>query len=221
MTRLVDAASGRRRAVDELRAISDHVLYEIEMFAATTNMIANHILDGIDGDYLKETTRNALLESFTIHVRALSDFLYAAPRDDDVSALDFFTSDEWALVEAEASKDAANERIFGIDIRYRNFRSNAALPAVVAARKRVNKEIAHLTYNRLKRNGAARLWPHAEIVEALSVDLHRFADQVDHDRVDKSFRPRALVSLMALAPAEATAYRLEPGVATASLPPRP
>lgn len=108
-----------KRTTDELTAASDHLRYELEMLRATAAALAS----GAFGDSL---AGNALLESFTIHARALLSFLYAeSPRPDDVIAEDFFASPEqWA------------------DIR------PPKTPLIEKVHGRVGKEIAHLTYGR-------------------------------------------------------------------------
>lgn len=220
-------ASGRERSDDDLRAISHHVGYEIGMFARTTGMLGRHILDGIDGDYLRDTVQNALVESFTIHVRVLKGFLYDLPkRPDDVSALDFFTAAQWHAIEAEGPIGSAPPAVLFPQPRHENFRSNANHPALTSASRRVGKEIAHLTYQRLAEGTDAKIWPHRDIVEALAIDLHRFASQVPSELVHEKFTIRAVMALIVLVPAESTAVRLEPGVvphpvATTALGPWP
>lgn len=220
-------ASGRARSDEKLRTISHHVGYEIDMFARTTGMLGRHILDGIEGDYLRDTVRNALLESFTVHARVLIGFLYAKPKfPDDVSALDFFTAAQWQAIKAEEPIQSVPPAVLFPQPLHKNFRSNADHPALTSASERVGKEIAHLTYKRLADGIDAKIWPHRDIVEALATDLHRFAEQVWSELVHDKFRIRAVMALMALIPAEPTAVRLEPGatphpVATTALGPLP
>jgi hypothetical protein len=78
-----------------LRAISEHVSYEINMWCATTDMLGERLWHDVEGPYRVDTAKNALLEAFTLHTRALMDFLYGEPRGDDVSARHFFTQNEW------------------------------------------------------------------------------------------------------------------------------
>lgn len=107
------------RTDDELRAASDHLYYEVMMLKRTMERLTS----GPEDDVVS----NALLESFTIHARALMDFFYPSeiPQVTDVIAQDFIGDGQsWEEVRGDQPE------IFG------------------KARRRVNKEIAHLTYDR-------------------------------------------------------------------------
>jgi hypothetical protein len=84
---------------------------------------------------LDATLQNALLESFTVHARALLDFLYG-PRHkrDDALASDFFDDDMW-----EQQRPPLSGRLGDLN-------------------HRVGKEIAHLTYSRSKVTDEAKGW---------------------------------------------------------------
>ena len=56
------------------------------------------------------------------------------------------------------------------------------------SRTRVNKDIAHLTYARLRRHGKDVFWPHRDIVEAIGTDLFKFTTEVDQGRVASGFK---------------------------------
>lgn len=231
LPRTVDDGPGPRGVpTARLRAISDHVRYEIEMLCAVRDALGDHMWSAVEGDYLKRTAMNALIESFTIHSRALIDFLYAEPRyDSDVAVTDFFTQDEWRrMLDAPDEVDPPWSTLHP-----RNIRSQKDTPAILAARRRTNKEIAHLSYDRLDRKPEETPWPIAEIVEALATDLFRFVDQVPNDRVADGFK--GFILSIGAAPAETHKVRTEPGapvlqpspvsgmpsVATTMLPPRP
>ena len=111
----------KTRTEDQLRQASDHLYYEIMMFKS----LAQGMASGIAGN---SVINNALLESFGIHVRALIGSFYAEnPRDDDVIAEDFFSDPEdWQ--DTRPPKTEILEK----------------------AKKRADKEFAHLTYARLE-----------------------------------------------------------------------
>lgn len=68
------------RSSDDLAKVSEHLYYEIEMFHGTASGLAS----GVAGT---SVLNNALVESFTLHARALLDFLYAEnARDNHVVA---------------------------------------------------------------------------------------------------------------------------------------
>jgi hypothetical protein len=105
---------------DELREASDHLYYEIQMLRSTMALLAT-------GAFGESILSNALIESFTIHARALMHFLYPPEhaQSSDVLAEDFFDdAGRWMAIRPE------EPAVFG------------------TARGRVNKEIAHLTYDR-------------------------------------------------------------------------
>src|SRR5258707_19630 len=91
-----EQAAGQLRPLSPeiLRAMSEHVLYEIESFGLMTDLLTPHIWMEIP-EYVAHGASNAMIESFTIHARSLHDFLYAEPRGDDASAADWFPSDIW------------------------------------------------------------------------------------------------------------------------------
>lgn len=74
------------RTNEELKKVSEHLLYEIQMLSGTSQLS--------DSDKVKN---NALLESFSIHARVLLDFLYKTKgQPDDALATDFFDDPlEW------------------------------------------------------------------------------------------------------------------------------
>ena len=109
-----------RRSDDKLREVSVHLLYELQMFRATALGLMSGLFPG-------GPLHDAVLEAFIIHGRNLLDFLYAEnSRASDVVAEDFLDDpDQWLTV-------------------------RGALPASLAGlRRRANKEVAHLTYDRL------------------------------------------------------------------------
>jgi hypothetical protein len=107
-----------KRTKEELRKASDHLQYEVKMLNDT--MIA--LATGVTGN---STLNNALIESFTVHTRALIYFLYPTnAQPGDVLAEDYFDEGKWRSIRPDEPE------IF---------------PRI---KRRVNKEVAHLTYDR-------------------------------------------------------------------------
>jgi hypothetical protein len=104
--------------------------------------------------YPAEIARNALVEPFTLHFRVLYDFLWADPRRDDVSARHWFPDGHWEAKPTDALREA---------------------------RRRTNKEIAHLTYTRTTIHGDEWIWPREEIVEGLRTGSFGFLDRAPED----------------------------------------
>jgi hypothetical protein len=102
---------------------------------------------------------NALLEAFAIHVRALIHFFFdGGGQDDDVLAVHFFESpDEWTNV-APPLTSALNQ-----------------------AKKRADKEIAHLTYSRQKVTSDKKPWHLIPIFNDLQAAIDSFVRATPDD----------------------------------------
>lgn len=106
----------RKRTHDELREASKRIYYSVDMLLGT-----GRLLDAGGND---RWSANAYLETFTVHARALIHFIEPAhPHQDDILAADFF--DDPSQWEATRSR-----WYFPVDY----------------VRRRVGKEIVHLTY---------------------------------------------------------------------------
>jgi len=136
--------SRKIRSETELQKASDHLYYEIGMFQSLVNGMAS----GIAGE---SVINNALLESFGIHTRALLWFFYAEnSRDDDVIADDFFsTPTEWQSIRPPLTE------------------------ILDRAKKRADKEIAHLTYKRIDISPEQKKWQFLPI----SSDMNKVIDK--------------------------------------------
>lgn len=153
-----------RRSEKELVSVSEHLKYEIEMLfwiARAGNIIKlgdqNHpIIWAID---------NARVESFPIHLRNLLHFLYRGSckaNPDDVIAEDFFDTDSTWLDECPPKSQL-----------------------LAKSQGRANKEVAHLTYTRLRVR--KKRWLFENILSDLSPILERFSQLVPNSRVKEGF----------------------------------
>jgi hypothetical protein len=138
------------RTPEQLRAASEHLYYEVNMFDA----VARALMSGLFGEGV---VRNAFLESFTIHSRALVQFFFAtAPKMDDVIAEDYFLNQE----------------------TWRSLR--AMLPAALnPVNGRVGKEIAPLIYARLDVSPEEKGWNIMEIWRSLNGLVAMFVKNSD------------------------------------------
>lgn len=140
------------RSQEELRQASNHLFYEIWMFQT----LAQGMASGIAGE---GAINNALLESFAIHVRALIGFFYSEnPRGDDIIAEDFFPNPE----------DWISQRPLKAELLDR-------------AKKRADKEVAHLTYTRLDVTPEQKPWEFLKVFNDLQVLIQTFLDNVSMD----------------------------------------
>jgi len=129
----------------------DHVEYEFDMLLWLGAVLSKpRRIDGLRA----EATRlnNSLIEAFAVHARNVIEFLYPdTVRSTDVIAADFFETDAW------------------VELR----------PAISAtlklARVRANKEIAHLTTNRISGNPPEKSWNVASLMTELRPLMRLFA----------------------------------------------
>jgi hypothetical protein len=135
------------RSNESLRNASNFLHYELGMFQKCSQGLASGIL-GIG------PLQNAVLEAFTIHVRALLDFFYPgkSPWPDDVLAEHFIP--DWAI------------------------RRPAISDLLLKAHSRVGKEVAHLTYTREKVTPETKPWDFIGIERDMSVIIDAFIKAV-------------------------------------------
>lgn len=151
----------RRRSDVELQATCEHLAYEAWMLLETAQIQAQGFYTAI------EPLNNAVLESFIIHVRNMIDFLYppANKRPSDVYATDFFdVPKEWEQLRPPMS--------------YR----------LREARERGNKEIAHLTYDRLHGTREQKPWEYVDIANEITAIWRTFVAQVPPERLSLQLR---------------------------------
>ena len=160
-----------KRSTFELQAVSAHLLYEIEMLADLVEAMGA-VDTGFTTTGSEWAVRNALLESFTIHARSLVGFFYPRrPQPDDAIAEDFFDDDTW-------SRRGAPEN-----------------PSWSRVRRRVGKEIAHLTYQRHNPYEDAATWPHGKIFLELAAVVGDFVRLVPQERLHPDFTQRVTEAL--------------------------
>ena len=141
----------KKRAVRDpqtMQAASHHLLYEWWMLQETAAWLASHAVR-------TPSEQNAQLESFCLHVRNLLDFFYPELRGHqarygDVIAQDFIRSTEW-----EAARPPLAPALERIGIR-------------------VDKQLAHLTYARLRTTESASTWDFLHITAAVSQVVQDF-----------------------------------------------
>lgn len=150
----------KQRSETDLRAASDCLYYEIQMLLGTMKFL--------ETEYEKNIIRdNALVESFTIHARALIHFLYPSGKiaPEDILAEDYFETGHWEKIRPDEPE------------RFKT------------ARRRVNKEIAHLSYQRLSLTPEDKVWHPVlggEIINVLNFFLTVIPKQLIGSRWEKS-----------------------------------
>jgi len=159
------AKKRKQRSDEELVAVSEHLLYEIQMLFGTAQALST-VGPSNGKDSRIWATRNALLESFTIHARILLYFLYSAkPRPSDVIAEDFFDNGSTWLQKRPAKSQL-----------------------LTTIHSRVGKEVAHLTYVRLDVTSEDKQWEFVNIANEIGGVLEKFLRLVPDARVSDAFR---------------------------------
>jgi len=148
-----------KRTVEQLRAASEHLHYEVSMFDATGRALGG-------GLFGPGPATNAFLESFTIHTRALLQFLFPKdPKPDDVLAEDYFENPSaWLELRGELPE------------------------ALGIVNRRVGKEIAHLTYARLDVTPETKGWNIPVIWEAVLRLMQTFAKNAPRGQLGPSWQ---------------------------------
>jgi len=144
----------KKRSTQELRDASEHLDYEILMLSSVA-----HALDS--GVAVLSPMNNALIESFVIHLRNLMEFLWPEkPTNDMVVATDYFDDpDYWP------------KRLGPMPTRLRSARIRAA------------KEIAHLSYDRIKLTEDKKAWQYVDLLNDIATAFAKFAALVDRSKI--------------------------------------
>jgi hypothetical protein len=174
---------------DERRAFAEeHVLYEVWMLRGLTDRLLEVLAHdreagGRDTGWLELPTRNAQVESFAIHARALLEFFYKPdrPRPDDALARHYCP---------------------------RGWEPPKVGESLEVVKQRVGKEVAHLTYGRALLTEEARLWKYAAIWLDLATVLRTFLEHASPDLLpaETANRLRDLAERPVLEPPAVTIY---------------
>lgn len=147
----------KRRSDEDLRKISKHLIHELRMLQQTCELAR------MEDNAIK---KNAYLSSFAVYARNLLDFFYAPagpktwPRPDDVIAEDFFDSPlKW-----RAERPAKSNTLQAVN-------------------RRVGKEVAHLTYERLLTMSKGNPWANSVITNEMRTIFLDFRSRVPSARL--------------------------------------
>jgi len=131
----------------------EHLMHELAMFWRLAGILP----------YLDECfITSALIESFGIHLRNLTDFLYGDGRDDDVTARQFLDDPKaWTPKMSDA---------------------------LAKARKRVNKELSHLTEGRKSGNPPEKAWDTTTLLKEIEATAKDFAKNASTKKLHEKVR---------------------------------
>jgi len=139
---------------------AEHVGYEIDMFFGMVEALTQSSLIGASSAAVAARLKNAVIEAFVIHLRNLIDFLYLErPQPTDVVGADFCETGIW-----EAQRPAITSTL-------------------VAARVRANKEIAHLTSQRISGTPPEKAWEPASLAAEMKPLLQLFVTKASSARL--------------------------------------
>lgn len=147
------------RSDAELQGASGHLQYEVWMFIELADSLAV-------GRDIPLIVKNALVEAFTVHARALLSVFYPSnPRPDDVLATDYF--DDPSTWERERPPLSS---------------------ALQLVDRRVGKEVAHLTYARLAVSPEQKQWPFLAIAQDMAQVVISFDRLAPASRLGSQWR---------------------------------
>ena len=146
------------RTQDDLKQASEDLHYEWDMLKSVAQaMVMNFAGAGV--------LNNAMLESFAVHVRSLIFFLFPEnAKTDDVLAT-HFVSDPAAFETARGVKSEILKK----------------------AQARAGKEVAHLTYERLKVTAETKPWRFVEIATEVNRVMKIFLQDADQSKLSETW----------------------------------
>jgi hypothetical protein len=142
----------------ELRLLTEHLFYEVQMtFDLAMLLVSSHVPNVL--------VRNAMVETFPMHVRQLTEFFWnersSNPKAErDAFAADYFNPGEWASLRPECPAD------------------------LDAVWEKVGWGIVHLTYGRANVTPEQKEWRPLEICQALAPVVRCFVENVDPAKLD-------------------------------------
>jgi len=146
----------RRITKESLKKATEHLLYEIEMFYQTLDLLAQP---------RNQIEVNVLLDSFTLHLRNLFYFFYPIQKSRKNQQIKFKHNDD----------------MFAFDYidKPGNFRCNKTKKkALKFILRKVDKQVAHLTYTRNRYNLKTKSWPFIDIGKKMTKTLISFYDSL-------------------------------------------
>jgi len=148
---------------------AEHVAYEVQMLRGTKALLAAIATGALD---VSLVMKNALIESWMVHLRDLVEFLYpAVPKQGDVIATDFFDSRaEWERIRPSQSE------------------------SLKKARKRANKELAHLTTGRKGPGDREKGWAFHDLTSELVDVLRTFGEKASEAKLHQKVRDALAIS---------------------------
>lgn len=139
----------------------EHMAYEVDMFFFAVEVRRHPSFSSVlKVSATPRRVNNVSIESFVVHFRNVIDFLYNDnPRPTDIVASDFYDSTIW---------ESVRPRMTG---------------TLDSARRRANKELAHLTTDRIPGGPPEKIWDFDGLANELRPILRSFATNAKTTRI--------------------------------------
>jgi hypothetical protein len=141
---------------------NEHLLYECQQFFWVSNVLGQGVVaQWVSDEDQRTLINNTFIENYALHLRSVIDFLCPSnsPHATDITANDFCASGVWTL-------------------------HVSPMPSLLcAARKRANKEIAHLTSDRSLLTDQNRIWDYNQLSPEITRILRLFHQHAEKNRL--------------------------------------
>lgn len=155
---------------DELKAYAEeHLQYEVDMLIWSAGVLA-FLAIYRDKGYLPWVINNGLLNTFAVHARNLIDFVYSRSRGKD------FATD--IVIEDYVDEDTVAKALPAISPLLENILTKA------------NKQVAHLTRERIEYEKAGKEWKFIEVVKHVLQALALIAPHIPSSRIGDGLRQK-------------------------------
>ena len=141
----------RKITKDTLKKATEHLFYETEMFYQTLTILTQT---------RSKIEVNILLDSFAIHTRNLFDFFYPKQKSKKNPKIKFKKDDMFAFDYVDKPGNFKRDKTKKKDLKF--------------ILRKVDKQVAHLTYTRNRYNPITKLWPFVDIGRKMSKTLIAF-----------------------------------------------
>jgi len=149
----------KKRGKKSLIKAIGHVAYEIQLFHVAYAMWLKPEINRND------LLRNVFIETFILHTRNLYEFFYRQkknqPRVDDMIVDDFLSNKRLIIFRANRTKKTEIDRIF--------------------IKKRADKELAHISYYRLRKTPTTKAWKIPEIYNQMQKTIKAFLGVINDE----------------------------------------
>jgi hypothetical protein len=155
---------------DELKAYAEeHLQYEVDMLTWSAGVLA-FLASHKDKGALPLVINNGLLNTFGVHARTLIDFIYSRSRKSD------HPSD--IIIEDFIDEATLKNNLSGIS------------PLLNKTLHKANKQIAHLTINRIEYGEVGKEWKFIEVAQHICQALASIAPCIPSSRISDNLKQK-------------------------------